>query len=279
MDGKETTDIRYLHAVAVCCKKLENVQPEVVTMAAELARHNEEWLENRNRPRVTCSDTTAREVAALSTRLEEETGEAVYACAGTLMRDLCGDTNSQRIKHEVAALGQIHHSTPSDASAIARELLRRAARRVAWAENGRDRNRPLLKSEGVRKKYIRDHVAAVLYEADRPLTRHEIELRLQATPGLLSGAMRDHRLKRVAKGRWALRAWDEREYLTAVNGLRDEIERAGGRARLPEVANRIAREHGLAAYAVEATAKAASSGFTVDADGWIYAKGRETEAR
>ena len=173
---------------------------------------------------------------------------------------------------------KVHHDTPSDAGAIARELLRRAARRVAWAENGRDRNRPLLKSEGVRKKYMPYHVAAALYEADRPLTRYEIEFRMQATPGVLSGAMRAERLKRVAKGRWALRAWDEREYRTAVQGLREELERDGGRARLAEVANRIAREHGMANQSVEATAKAAGSGFTVDADGWVCGKGQETEA-
>ena len=71
---------------------------------------------------------------------------------------------------------------------------------------------------------------------------------------------------------------DEREYRTAVQGLREEIKRAGGRARLAEVANRIAREHGMANQSVEATAKAAGSGFTVDADGWVCGKGQETEA-
>ena len=119
----------------------------------------------------------------------------------------CHQRRPDQARSRRARSGQVHHDTPREAGAIARELLRRAARRVAWAENGRDRNRPLLKSEGVRKKYMRDHVAAVLYEADRPLTRYEIELRMQATHGVLSGAMRDDRLKRVAKGRWALRAW------------------------------------------------------------------------
>ena len=46
-----------------------------------------------------------------ATRLEEETGKAVYACAGTLMRGLCGVTNEDRIKHEVAARGADRYTT------------------------------------------------------------------------------------------------------------------------------------------------------------------------
>ena len=75
LNGKKTTDVRYLHAVAVCFEKLENARPEFVSVAAELARHDEDSWENQNRPRITCRDTTAREVRALSTRLEEETAQ------------------------------------------------------------------------------------------------------------------------------------------------------------------------------------------------------------
>ena len=200
-------------------------------------------------------------------RIEAEAEPAVYALAGSLIRDLAGRTGERDLRLAIAAFMTSDRNHERRAGTVTRDLLRTAARRVAHAQRGWA---PFYPSQTSRRLPTVLRIERQLEETGYPLDVQALELHLEVRSPTVARALRDLRLARVAKGRYALRRWGLPEYKNIETSLMQLIEVAGGRIELETAVRVIARRHDLRAESIRMKANGVAVKIE---DGYVVRRG------
>ena len=213
--------------------------------------------------RVRMTPQRSHEIERLLRELHRVHETEIYQAAGSLVRDLAGDTSTVRREVAIQALGYDDPPKQQPSGAIARALLRDAARRVQAAELGAERHTQYPAARGRRGT---DVVERALDDIGHPVDRYELDAKTGYSLMQVGKHLQDPRFRIVGKGRIGLSRWTDGPYKSIEASLTTLTERHGS-IDLQQAAANIARRHNVHESSVILTARA--KGFPIDRFGRV----------